>query len=169
MPRPEHCPWNLYCVIKECWSYQVILELYLYLYLSYQEIFGVVRWLFVCLSDSSTYSKHVKIYEIHQYSNKSFQPEARPTWQTLVATLRSLYNQVAIFWKHHHQHHCHHCHHHNHHNHHQGETWDLLGAALRSEPPHPHLFPRELMRSFEKTGERNAHDEGLFKKRGNNL
>jgi len=43
MPRPDHCPWNLYCVIKDCWSYQ---------------------------------------------------PEGRPTWQTLVATLRSLYNQA---------------------------------------------------------------------------
>lgn len=44
MPRPDHCPWSLYSVIKECWSYQ---------------------------------------------------PEARPTWQTLVATLRSLYNQAS--------------------------------------------------------------------------
>jgi len=43
MPRPDHCPWSLYSVIKECWSYQ---------------------------------------------------PEARPTWQNLVATLRSLYNQA---------------------------------------------------------------------------
>ena len=25
MPRPDHCPWSLYSVIKECWSYQVIL------------------------------------------------------------------------------------------------------------------------------------------------
>ena len=22
MPRPEHCPWELYTVMTECWSYQ---------------------------------------------------------------------------------------------------------------------------------------------------
>ena len=70
MPRPEHCPWNLYCVIKECWSYQVI--------------FGVIRWLFVCLSDSSTYSKHVNI-QINLFSQRQGRP-GKPLWRRLEAS-----------------------------------------------------------------------------------
>ena len=152
MPRPEHCPWNLYCVIKECWSYQVILELYFCI--------GVVRWFLelpgdcLCVCLTVQHIQNTSIFKKNIFSQRQGRP-GKPLWRRLEASTtrwQFLENIITNLI--------------NHHCHHQGETWDLLGAALRSKPPHPHLFPRELRRSLKKTGERNAHDEGLFNKKG---